>query len=276
MKRMSAPALMILSSFFLSLMSILVKASGSRLPSMEIVFFRSAIITLITFSMALKLKLPIWGRNVKLLIIRGLFGFVGLSAFFYTLTHIPIADSVTLLYTSPLFTAMIAPSMLKEKNTGKNWFYFLLAFIGLMLIVRPGFSLQFLPALVGVGGALFAGLAYNTVRKLRETEHEITVVYYFSFISTLLSSPSLLTDYVKPRFVEWLMLAGVGIFAFLAQWLMTQALHRDRAAKVMNMSYIGVVFSTILGIIFFMEIPDWRTIVGATIVIFSIINIARS
>lgn len=276
MKSVSATGYMLLSAFFLSLMSILVKASGTRIPSIEIVFFRSVIVFSITLFFVKRMRLPVFGKYKRLLFIRGLLGFLGLSAFFYTLTRIPITDSVTLLYTSPLFTALLARPILKERSSGRQWVYFLLAFAGILLIVRPGFSLRFVPATVGVGGAFFAGLAYNTVRKLRHTDHPLTVVLYFAMVSSVLSLPLMMMRFIMPNGRDWAMLSGVGISAFIAQMAMTRALHLDRAAKVMNISYIGVVFSTILGILFFAEIPDWRSVLGAAVVIYAIIHVAKN
>lgn len=276
MKQLSAAAYMVLSAFFLSLMSVMVKAGGVSIPPMEMVFIRSVLVFLITLVLVKRQGIPLWGNNKKLLLLRGFFGFFGLSAFFYTLTKIPIADSVTLQYTSPLFTALLAQPILKEKSTRRQWGYFLLAFLGLLLIVRPGFSLQFFPALIGVFGAFFAALAYNTVRKLRHTDHPLTVVLYFPLVSSVLSFPLTAFHFVMPRGWQWLLLLGIGICAFIAQLFMTRALHLDRAARVMNISYVGVVFSTLLGILFFSEIPDWRTLAGAGVIIYAIVHIARN
>ncbi|NIS37789.1 EamA family transporter [Candidatus Saccharibacteria bacterium] len=79
-----------------------------------------------------------------------------------------------------------------------------------------------------------------------------------------------------PQGWEWLMLLGVGIFTQIAQIFMTKGLHYETAAKATNVSYIGVVFSTIWGILIFAEIPDWRTLIGAAFVIFAIIKMART
>ncbi len=276
MKQLSAAAYMVLSAFFLSLMSVMVKAGGVSIPPMEMVFIRSVLVFLITLGLVKRQGIPLWGNNKKLLLLRGFFGFFGLSAFFFTLTKIPIADSVTLQYTSPLFTALLAQPILNEKSTRRQWGYFVLAFLGLLLIVRPGFSLQFFPALIGVGGAFFAALAYNTVRKLRHTDHPLTVVLYFPLVSSVLAFPLTAFHFVMPGGWQWLLLLGIGICAFIAQLFMTRALHLDRAARVMNISYVGVVFSTLLGILFFSEIPDWRTLIGAGVIIYAIVHIARN
>lgn len=266
---------MILAAFFFSLMSILVKAGAANLPPQEMVLARSIVVFVMTFYIMRRKGLPLKGNNIKLLIWRGIYGFLGLSAFFYTLTTLPITDSVTLNYTSPLFTAMLAPFILKESNSGKQWSYFLLAFLGILLIIRPGFSLRAIPALVGLGGAFFAGLAYNTIRQLRHSDNPLTIVLYFPAICIVLSIPWVIPNFVLPQGWEWLMLLGMGISTQIAQVFLTKSLHYETAARATNVSYIGVVFSTIWGIMFFMEIPDWRTAVGAAIVVYAVARIGR-
>jgi drug/metabolite transporter (DMT)-like permease len=265
---------MILATFFFSVMSILVKAGGLSLPPQELVFARGFVVLVITVVMMQRKGLPLKGKNGKLLILRGLFGFLGLSAFFYTLTTIPITDSVTLNYTSPLFTALLAPFLLKESNTGRQWGYFVLAFLGILLIIRPGFSFQIVPALIGLGGAFFAGLAYNTVRRLRHSDHPLTIVLYFQAVCIVLSLPWMIPAFVMPRGWDWILLLGMGMSTQIAQVFLTKSLHYETAARATNASYIGVVFSAIWGIIFFLEIPDWRTVIGAMIVIYAIARIS--
>jgi drug/metabolite transporter (DMT)-like permease len=266
---------MILAAFFFSLMSILVKASATNLPPQEMVLARSIVVFVITFYIMRCKGLPLKGNNTKLLIWRGVYGFLGLSAFFYTLATLPITDSVTLNYTSPLFTALLAPFLLKESNSGKQWLYFLLAFLGILLIIRPGFSLQAIPALIGLGGAFFAGLAYNTIRQLRHSDNPLTIVLYFPAICIVLSIPWVIPNFVMPQGWEWIMLLGMGISTQFAQVFLTKSLHYETAARATNVSYIGVVFSTIWGIIFFAEIPDWRTAVGAVIVVYAVAKIGQ-
>lgn len=267
-------AYMLFAALFFSIMSALVKAGGQRLPGQEMVFARSVIVFLLLVVMIKRRGLPLWGVDKKNLLLRGFFGFIGLSAFYYTLTKLPITDATMLQYTSPLFTALLAVYVLKERNSARNWTYFLLAFGGILLIIRPRFSLDFLPALIGLGGAFFAGLAYNWVRKLRHTDDALNVMLYFPAVSIVGSLP-VMPSFLMPQGIEWAILMGVGLTAIAGQWLLTKALHYDEAGKVMNMAYMGAVFATGWGVMFFNEVPDYRSVVGACIVVFALINIAR-
>ncbi|NOX37204.1 MAG: DMT family transporter [Calditrichaeota bacterium] len=266
---------MLLAAFFFSLMAVFVKATGSRIPSQEIVLFRSIIVFAITAYWIRRKGLPLLGNNHKLLFLRGFFGFVGLSAFYFTLTHIPIADSVMLQYTSPLFTALLAIFILKEPTPLRLWGYFLLAFVGILLIIRPGLNLQFLPATVGLIGAMGAGVAYNLVRKLRETDHPLHIILSLPAVSILFSLPLVASNFVMPRGWEWLMLLGVGVSTQIAQVFLTRGLHTVTAARATNVTYINVVFSAMWGLLLWHEIPDWRSVMGAMLILFAIFKIGQ-
>ena len=265
---------MVLASFFFSLMSVLVKASGMHLPPQELVFFRSVFVAGLTLLWLHRKGLPLLGRNRRLLFLRGLFGYLALSAFFYTLTHIPIADSVILQYTNALFAALLSPWLLKERNTARDWRYFALAFSGLVLIVRPGFSLQASAAAIGLLGACCSAVAYILVRRLRQTDHELHIILAFPMVSIVFSAPFAIRGFVMPRGWEWLMLAGIGATTMIAQLLMTRALHLERAARATNASYVAVVFSTLWGLVLWGEIPTWPTLLGALIVILAVVRLA--
>lgn len=267
--------LMMLAAFFFSLMAAFVKLSGKRLPSQEIVLFRSIVVLGITAALIRRKKLPFFGNNRKLLFLRGLTGFLALTALYFTLTHIPITDSVMLHFTNPLFAGILAGVLLKEKSSKSEWIFYLAAFAGIVLIINPGFSIGLLPAAIGLGGALCSATAYNLVRKLRSDDHPLTIIFYLPLVSIIFSIPIVAPGFVMPRGWEWLALLGVGLATQLAQIFLTLSLHAEKTARVANVSYLTVVFSTIFGIFFWNEIPQWNTILGSIIVLYAIFRISR-
>ena len=106
----------------------------SHIPFFELVFFRAFISIFLCIYDLNKNKVPYFGNNKKLLFLRGLFGTLALCLYFYLLQVIPLATSVSLQYLSPIFTVIIASFLLKEKLRLNQWFYFLIAFVGVLLI----------------------------------------------------------------------------------------------------------------------------------------------
>ena len=119
---------MIISSFAFSLMHLCVKAMP-LLPVVELVFFRSLGSLLITLLYLNKKGIPIFGKNKKVLFARGLFGTIGLCLFFITLQNIPLAGAVTIQYLSPVFTALFAVVILRERVKKKQWLFFFYIFL---------------------------------------------------------------------------------------------------------------------------------------------------
>ena len=114
---------MIISSFAFSLMHLCVKAMP-HIPVFELVFFRSLGSFLITLLYLNKKRIPIFGNNKKVLFARGLFGTTGLCLFFITLQNIPLAGAVTIQYLSPVFTALFAVVIIKERVKKKTMAFF--------------------------------------------------------------------------------------------------------------------------------------------------------
>ncbi len=266
---------MIGAAFFFSLMSVTVKATGQRIPSQELVLARSLFIFITTGILIYRRHFPFWGRNKPILFLRGLFGFLALSAFFYTLTTIPIAYSVVIQYTSPLFTAFLAPFILKEPNTPRQWVLLFIAFLGVVFIAKPGQSVAYLPVVVGLFGAFSAGIAYNLVRKLRSTEHPLNIILYLPAVSIPLTLPSVCNHFVLPMGLEWLGLLLIGFFTFVAQVFLTKGLHLEKAARATNVSYLMIVFSTLFGMLIWHEIPDLWALLGMFLIVAALLGVSR-
>jgi drug/metabolite transporter (DMT)-like permease len=271
---------MAISSFFFSIMGLLVKVAGERLPSQEIVFFRSLLVLIFAYVMLKRAKISAWGNNKKLLIVRGFTGFLALSCFYYGVTHLPLADATLIMYSNPVFTAVLAALFLKESLTRVDILRVVASLVGVVLISQPSFIFggesRLDPVDVGIalGGAIFAAISYVIVRKLRETEDPLVVVFYFPLIATPASIPTALPDAIIPTWWELLVLLGIGIVTHIAQVTMTKSLHLEKAGRATAVSYLQVVFAFIWGMLFFNEYPTLLSVVGAVLIVASAVSIA--
>jgi drug/metabolite transporter (DMT)-like permease len=270
---------MAISAFFFSIMALLVKVAGERLPSQEIVFFRSFLVLIFAYIMIKRAGLSAWGTNKKLLIVRGVTGFLALSCFYYAVTHLPLADATLIMYSNPLFTAVLAAVFLKERLTRVDIAGVFVSLLGVVLISEPSFLFggesRLDPFDVGIGlcGAIFAAISYVIVRKLRETEDPLVVVFYFPLIATPASIPTALPDAIMPSWRELLVLLGIGIVTHIAQVTMTKSLHLEKAGRATAVSYLQVVFASIWGILFFQEYPTLLSVIGAVLIVASAVAI---
>lgn len=233
---------MLLSVLGFAMMNLMVKFLG-RLPATELVLFRSLISIVITAYFLRKRHIPFFGNQKKYLILRGVFGVTALSLFFYTLQELPLASAITIQYLSPIFTAFFAIFILGEKMFKWQWLFFLTSFSGIALIkgFDPNVSLPLF--FMGLGSAIFAGLAYNCIRKVKDTDHPLVVVFYFPLIAIPIMAVVSMFNWVTPLGWEWLFLLLMGIFTQVGQIYMTRALQAGEANEIVALKYLGIVFA---------------------------------
>lgn len=274
---------MALAALAFSVMSLLVKVGGQRLPPQEMVMVR-AIITMILSAWAVRrARVSPWGARDKrgLLVLRGLVGFGALSCFYHSIVHLPLADATVIQYTNPVFAGLLAVPFLGERLRRREVASVLVSMAGVALVMRPSFlfghGAALNPVTVGIGllGAFFSSTAYICVRKLGATEHPAVIVFYFSFVSVFAALPTALPGalWATPR--EWLVLLALGISTQVGQVALTHGLRLERAGRATATGYLQIVFAALWGVIFFAELPDWGTFLGAALIIGSTLALAR-
>lgn len=257
---------MMAAIFFFALMNICIK-KVSHLPAMEIVFFRCFTAAIIALFFLRKYKINWVGSNRKLLLLRGLFGTFALYTFFVTLQKMPLATAVTIQYTSPIFTTLIASILFGEKIPGLQYLFFLVSFIG--VAVLKGFDGNVSTPLLFVGllSALSSGFAYNFVRSLKEKEHPLVVVLHFQLIGAIIGAAFSAFNWQAPVGTDWLFLILTGIFTHLGQLNLTKALQQEAVGVVSSINYLGVIYAFIFGIVIFKEQYAFINIIGTFFVL---------
>ncbi len=273
---------MVAAAFFFSVMSLFVKLAAQRLPTTEIVLARSVVMLVISYGLVRRADLRPWGTRKLLLVIRGLIGFSALLCFFVAVTRLPLADVTVIHFTNPVFTAMLAAIMLGESMRRREVVGLALSIAGVALVARPSFlfgpwagDLDRIAVLIAFSASILSAGAYTTIRKLRETEHYLVIVFYFALVSTIAAVPLAIGKLVWPTPLELLLLLGIGIVTQTAQVFLTKGLARERAGRAMSVSYIQVVFAATWGAIFFADIPGALSLAGAVLIFLGILLVAK-
>jgi drug/metabolite transporter (DMT)-like permease len=183
----------------------------------------------------------------------------------------PIGTAVTIQYLSPVFTAILGMFILREPVRPLQWFCYLLAFSGVLLI--KGFSPNITwPLLaVGIASALFSGLAYNTIRVLREKEHPLVVVLHFQLFGAAVGGLALFYEWATPSLADCIPLVLMGVFTQLGQDNLTRSLQQENVARVSLLNYLGVIYALFFGWLVFAEIPSASDGIGMAVVLGSVI-----
>ena len=268
-------ALAIFSALIFSIMNALIKAASLTIPSAEIVFFRSAIGTILILGLMWQAKVAFSTVGVPLLVLRGLLGAFYLLAFVYTITHIPLADAAILAYLSPFFVIVLSSLVLGERLPDKARWLLPLVMFGVALVINPFDYTSFnVFALAGIASALFAAGASITIRHLSKRHHTYEIVFYFLMTAMLVSAYLMKDDFVVPQGIEWVYLVAIGVVSLIGQIFLTKAFTHENAAVVAGPRYIGLVFNGLWGVLFWQEIPSWMTILGGGIIVVACIALS--
>jgi uncharacterized membrane protein len=106
---------MALGAFWASIMSLLVKLAGRRIPSQELVLVRALITLALSYAALRRAGLGVRGTHPRLLVLRGVAGCAGLTCFYYSLVHLPLGEATLIQYTNPVFAAVMAAVVLRER-----------------------------------------------------------------------------------------------------------------------------------------------------------------
>jgi drug/metabolite transporter (DMT)-like permease len=260
-------------AFWFSVMSLLVKIAGQRLPSMEIVLVRAVVTLALSYALVRRARLPLWGNRKSLLLLRGFLGCAALTCFYFSIVHLPLAEATVIQYTNPVFAALLAGLLLGERFGGRELIGVIASMTGVLLIARPSFlfasGAPVDPLHVGIAvcGALFSAIAYVTVRMLRNIDSPLVVVFYFPLVTVPIVLPFAIAGWIWPTPTEWAVLVGIGTATQIAQVYMTRGLQLEPAGRATAVGYLQIVFAALWGILLLGEHPDAWSILGAAIII---------
>ena len=259
----------LLAAFFFSLMTAFVRLAGD-LPTMQKTLFRNLVAALLAWIMLLSggEKIEIKKEHVPDLILRATFGTIGMICNFYAIDRLNISDANMLNKLSPFFAILMSIFLLKDKASRKEWLIVAVAFIGALFIIKPGFHMALVPALIGTLGGFGAGVAYTFVRKLgKQGVRGPVIVMFFSTFSTLVCLPFFIAGYEPMSLKQLLFLLGAGLAATGGQLSITAAYTYAPAKEISVYDYTQVIFAALWGFLFFGQIPDVLSVIGYVIII---------
>jgi len=272
---------MVGAAFCFSLMALFVKLAGQTIPTMEIVFARSIFMAVFTFGLIRREGLAPLGNNRLLLFARGAIGVTALSLFYFAISRLPLGDVTAVFYMAPIWTAFSAAFILRERTAGLVLVGIGVSLAGVALISRPSFlfgdGIEALDALAigaAVTASILSGLVYTIVRKLRDSDAPNVIIFYLSWVGVLGALP-FMGNWVMPSGWAWLWLLGAGVTTQIAQIFLTHGLHLEKAGRAVSVGYLQVVFAFIWGAIVFGTLPNAQSIVGAVLIVGSVLLIAR-
>lgn len=258
------------SAFFFALMNALARQAGD-LPVAQKCFFRN-IVSVPLAALVLWRERPALTtsiHNMPGLLLRAILGTIGMTANFYAVDHMLLADATILSRLSPFATLLLSWLFLKEGLSRLQAGSVVVAFLGALCIIRPGAeALTSAPALIGLLGGIATGAAYTTVRWLTQRGvSQAVVVFSYSLISCIFMLPQLILNYCPMTNQQMFFLLAAGLAATGAQFCLTSGYAKAPSREISAYEYTTVIFAALLGFAMFGQIPDLLSWLGYTIII---------
>lgn len=257
---------MILSTMAFACMNVIVKYLDN-VNTYQIVFFRSLGSLFFTFGYLIKNKIPFIGNKNKLLILRSLVGATSMIFFFMSVKYLSVGTAVSLRYTAPIFAAIFAIFILKEQVKPIQWVFFIVSFIGVLVLKGLDSQIDTFGLLLVLIAAILSGLVYIMINQIGQSEHPVVVVNYFMFTAMVLGAVLSIGNWVTPTGVEWPLLLSLGVFGYFGQIYMTKAFQTASTTIIAPLKYVEVIFSLLLGVALFNEIYTFWSLFGMVLII---------
>lgn len=253
-----------------------VRQLSDTLSTFEIVFIRQ--LMGITFMIPWLWRIGISAMRtsrIPLLTFRALLSYLGMLASYYSYTLIQLADAVSLQFTTPLFTVILAIIFLKEVVGLHRWTALVVGFIGVAIIVRPGFTDINIGVPIAILAAVFYAGSNVANRALASTEATSVIMFYGFLLQIPMAAVPAVLTWVTPGWEHILPLLGFGIVAFGAQYCLTRSFAVADASLVEPVMFVRLPLVAIIGYFVFSQSPDVWTWVGAVVIFSSTYILAR-
>jgi len=253
---------MVLATLSFALMGAITKLLGNRYPSVELVFFRNLIGTMLILISIWNKPLIQTGGKWNLLVFRGSIGATSLFAFYYCLTKMQLAVANTYNLTYPLFIGFMSVFILKKKLSWTQWMTIIVGFTGVLFIFRPDMNYPLKYHLIGLYSGLGTSLGYLSIHFLGKYYDRRAILLSFLIGGLLLSCLSFLislfyqhaavdfflSPFIMPQGLDWMLILLMAVIALIGQSFVTRAFSFGKPAVVGTLNFLQIPFAWLAGL----------------------------
>jgi len=271
-----AALLMLGSTLFFALMAVAIRLASQTLHTFEIAFFRNFFGVVAALPLLLRHG-PELLRTTQLprYVIRCVVGIASMFCGFWAIGHLPLAQAVSLSYSTPLFVTIAAVWWLGEQVRARRWAAVMIGFVGVLVIVRPGMEGFSAGTLVAIAAAVLSAIVSIQIKQLSRTEPADRIVLWTTLLWVPLSLGPALFVWEWPRGVTWLWVAAAGLLGTSGHMLWTRAIKLGDVSALTPISFMQLPVVALCGFLLFGEKVDGWTALGAAIILGSNAYIAH-
>ena len=260
----------------LPIMDGMAKHLSTEIPVLQVVWGRYFFMVLISLPITyffFKNHLK-WPSNFTIQFFRSLFLFLSTLFFFYSISVLPLADSLTLMFIAPIIVTLLSAVILKEKVGIRRWIAVLIGFFGALIVIRPGFNEINLATLAAIGAGFSYALYIVSTRKLSSIDHPLLTLIFTGLSGCFIISVIVYWVWIPLNYYQWILLISLAAVGTLGHLLLILSLNYAEASKLAPLGYFEIVSNMIIGYIFFNDFPDKWIWIGLFFIISSGIYIS--
>ena len=210
-----------------------------------------------------------WPKNINIQLVRSIFLFLSTILFFYAISVLSLAESLTLAFVSPIIVTLLSAILLKEQVGFRRWTAVIVGFIGAIIVIRPGFNDISLATFAGLGTGIAYAFYVISTRKLSSIDSPLLTLIFTGLSGAIIISIIVPFVWITPNYTQWLFLIGLAAVGTLGHFFLILSLNFAEASKLAPFAYFEIVTNIIIGYYFFGDLPDRWIWIGLIIIVSS-------
>ncbi len=253
-----------------SLMAIGARELSGIVPVFQTLLFRSVIgIVCISLLVAFSSpKITLITHKVPRHVLRNVFHYAGQYGWFLGIGLLPLAEVFALEFTVPIWTIVIASLFLGEHITARKVASIALGFLGVLLIVRPGYAIVDPASLIVLAAAICYAISHTTTKSLTNTESPLVILFYMCLIQLPIGLLFSVASWVWPVGWQWGWLLVIGLTALSAHYCMAKAMQTAEVTTIVSLDFLRLPLIAMVGVLLYQEQFELSILLGGALMLF--------
>ena len=210
-----------------------------------------------------------WPRNINIQLIRSFLLFLTTILFFYSISIISLPEALTLAFISPIVVTFFSIFLLKERVGIHRWIAVIVGFIGVLIVLRPGYNeINFASISALLAGIIYALFLIYT-RKLSFTDSPFVTLIFTSLVGSILITIIVPLFWINLNFIQVILLISLASIGTIGHFLIILSLKLGEASKLAPLGYFEIITNIFVGFSFFGYLPDIYIYSGLLLIISS-------
>ena len=244
----------------------------------QIIFFRYLFLLIVSLieSRRKQNKYFYKTKNIKIQLSRSIVSVIETVFFVSSFKYLSLATAHSVASLAPVFVVILSMLILREKIERALWAVIILGFIGVLIILRPGFDIFDIKSLLPLGAGFFFALYQVITKKASEYDSDETSLFFTSIFGLVIITTLVLYYWHPLTYFSFFILPIIGIMMTLAHYSLIIGLARAPASKIQPFHFTLIFWAIIFGYIFYSDVPDIPTILGGIVIASSGVFVIRN